>query len=241
MRFDQSEYEIRCEWGENGVQELAPVSDAVVIVDVMSFCTCVSVAVSRGAQVFPCRWEGELAADFARSVAAELAGPRAVDSYSLSPRSLTAIPNSARLVLPSPNGSALSLATGTTPTFAGCLRNRTAVADAAMSCGKRIAVVPAGERWAADNELRPALEDLLGAGAVIQCLNGTVAPEAALAVAAYEALSTRLLSTLRHCSSGRELIAMGFEEDIPLLADVDADDAAPMLKDGAFVRRAQSV
>lgn len=32
MYFNQAEFEVRCEWGEHGVVELAPISDAIVIV-----------------------------------------------------------------------------------------------------------------------------------------------------------------------------------------------------------------
>ena len=89
MTFDQSGFDVRCEWGENGVQRLAPGADVVVIVDVLSFSTCVEVANSRGAIVFPYRWKDESAAAFAASVNAELASVRrAGGGYSLSPASL---------------------------------------------------------------------------------------------------------------------------------------------------------
>lgn len=34
--FDQADFEVRCEWGLQGVLQLAPISDVVVIVDVLS-------------------------------------------------------------------------------------------------------------------------------------------------------------------------------------------------------------
>ena len=72
-------------------------------------------------------------------------------------------------MLPSPNGSTLSLATAETPTLAGCLKNCRTVALAAVTYGNRIAVIPAGEKWP-DGSLRPSFEDFIGAGAVIRYL-----------------------------------------------------------------------
>ena len=83
--FDQSEYQIRFEWGERGVAELAPISDFVVIVDVLSFSTCVDVASSRGATVFPFGWKDQRAEAYAAEHEAILAGRRGQGTYSLSP------------------------------------------------------------------------------------------------------------------------------------------------------------
>ncbi|NEQ21084.1 MAG: hypothetical protein F6K28_18030, partial [Microcoleus sp. SIO2G3] len=156
MIFDQSEFELRCEWGEQGVAQLALISDVVVIVDVLSFSTSVEIATNRGARIFPYRWKDESIADYALSVNAELASQKrqANNGYSLSPSSLVDIPAGTRLVLPSPNGASLTLRTGQTPTLAGCLRNCKAVADFARTYGTKIAVIPAGERWE-DGSLRP--------------------------------------------------------------------------------------
>jgi phosphosulfolactate phosphohydrolase-like enzyme len=44
MFYDQTEYAIRFEWGAPGVDVLAVCSDVVIIVDVLSFSTCVDIA-----------------------------------------------------------------------------------------------------------------------------------------------------------------------------------------------------
>jgi 2-phosphosulfolactate phosphatase len=234
MVFTQSAFDLRCEWGERGVAALAPASAAVIIVDVLSFSTSVSVAVERGACVFPYRWNDQRAADYAASVRAELAAPRGAGRPSLSPASLRALPPGARLVLPSPNGGALSLAAGSTPVFAGCLRNARAVALAAQALGAKIAVIPAGERWPDDQSLRPAVEDWLGAGAILSHLPGQRSPEAASAVAAFQAARPHLDDYLHQCPSGQELIARGFAGDVALAAELDVSAAAPLLIEGAF-------
>lgn len=171
--------------------------------------------------------------EFARSVGAEVAGGRGKSNYSLSPASLLKLPADLRLVLPSPNGSMLSLATGQTPTFAGCLRNAKAVALAAMQYGRKVSVIPAGERWKDDRTLRPAIEDLLGAGAILQYLAGSFSPEARLAFHAYRS-AVGIRDSLLNCSSGKELVMQGFKQDVVLAAAVDVDGNAPLLSAGAY-------
>jgi 2-phosphosulfolactate phosphatase len=235
MTFDQSGFDVRCEWGENGVRRLAPGADVAVIVDVLSFSTCVEIANSRGAIIFPYRWKDESASAFAASVNAELAGVRrAGDRYSLSPASLSDIPAGSRLALPSPNGSALSLATGRTPTLTACLRNCRAVATAAAKYGPRVAVIPAGERWN-DGSLRPAFEDWVGAGAVISHLKGSLAPEARAALSAFLNVKSDLGDILKECGSGRELIEKEFERDVEIASELDISECAPTLVDGAYI------
>jgi 2-phosphosulfolactate phosphatase len=109
---DQQPFDARFEWGEAGVQRLAPHADIVVVVDVLSFATAVDVAVGRGAIVYPCRWRDARAEELAAQVDGVLADMRSGEQgsvpYSLSPTSLLAIPPGTRLVLPSPNGATLS-------------------------------------------------------------------------------------------------------------------------------------
>jgi 2-phosphosulfolactate phosphatase len=232
--YEQSEYDIRCEWGVPGIEHLGPNCDVVVVVDVLSFSTCVDVAVGRGAIVYPYRWNDSSAGEFAEQVGAIVAqSRRSSTGYSLSPTSLMRIPRGTKLVLPSPNGSTLTLTAGDKPTLAGCLRNVGAVASAAQHLGKQILVVPAGERWP-DGTLRPCLEDMIGAGAIIHHLPGSKSPEASIAEAAYIAVAGRLPWALSSCSSGKELIERGYAKDVALAAQLNASDCAPVMKGGAY-------
>ena len=82
----------------------------------------------------------------------------------------------ARLVLPSPNGSTVSarLAAAGATVVGVSLRNAAAAAAwvRARAGDGPVAVVAAGERWY-DGPLRPAAEDLWGAGAFIAALGET--------------------------------------------------------------------
>lgn len=215
------------------MRSLLPVADVYIIVDVLSFSTCVAVAVSRGATVWPYPWKDESARRFASEKGALLAGKRG-DKYSLSPVSLRGLPAGSQLVLPSPNGAPLSLATASKPTLCGCLRNAKAIAEAAGRIGGRIAVIPAGERWP-DDSLRPCFEDWIGAGAIIEHLPGERSPEAEAAVAAWQSARPKLREQLRACPSGQELIERGFPRDVDLAGEVNVSSCVPILREGAYI------
>jgi 2-phosphosulfolactate phosphatase len=104
--------------------------------------------------------------------------------------------------------------------------------------GDAVAVVAAGERWPGGS-LRPAVEDLWGAGAFIEALVrrgvGGLSVEASTALAAYRSVADDLASALRDCASGRELHAHGFPGDVEVAAQAGAGGAVPVLTDGWFV------
>lgn len=222
-------------WGLNGLKHLLPDSDVVVIVDVLSFSTAVDVAVGKGAQVLPFAYGREDAAAHAIRHQAHLARPRSAGEgqFSLSPKSLSQLTPGQRIVLPSPNGSMLSERTDKRVTLAGCLRNARAVAKVALRSGCRIAVIAAGERWP-DGSLRPALEDLLGAGAIIDHLAASLTPDAEAARAAYQGMKASFKDAIAACASGQELIQAGFAEDVAYALALNASDAAPGLIEGAY-------
>lgn len=227
-------YDLRFEWGPAGVTAIG--SALVVIVDVLRFTTAVEAACSRGLTVYPYRWRHDDAADFARSVGAVLADGRNPTGPSLSPGSLMSLDPSTPVVLPSPNGStcaALAQESGAT-VVAGCLRNASAVARWAAARRQPVTVIACGERWP-DGSLRPAVEDLIGAGAIIASLTGSSSPEAAIAAGAFQAVAADLPSTLRGCASGRELAQKGWQADIDYASALDASTVVPVLTGGAFV------
>ena len=229
---------VHCEWGLPGIDRHKRQVAVLVIVDVLSFSTAVDIAVARGAVIRPFPLGDEAAADAAsRAAGALLARPRrtAGGQFSLSPASLEPIPPGTHLLLPSPNGARLSLAGGDRAVFAGCLRNAAAVARAALAAaaGRDIAVIPAGERWQ-DGSLRPAIEDWLGAGAIIAALGIATSPEARLAAISYRAAGPDCAELVRGSVSGMELIDAGFSRDVTLAVQTGTSVAAPRLVGGAY-------
>jgi 2-phosphosulfolactate phosphatase len=227
------------EWGPEGARKFDGLAGAIIVVDVLSFSTCVDVAVARGAMVYPFAFgDHSSAAGAAMTLGAEVAGPRGSPEYrfSLSPSSLSAVEAGTKLVLPSPNGSAISAAARTVPVLAGCLRNASAVAKraAALAQDAAVAVIPAGERWP-DGSLRPAIEDLLGAGAIVAELDLPCSPEAAIAREAFCGVRHRLRDILRGCVSGQELINRGFAQDVEIAIELNTSTAAPLLVNGAYI------
>ncbi|HSK61683.1 MAG TPA: hypothetical protein VK935_21790 [Actinomycetospora sp.] len=124
-----------------------------------------------------------------------------------------------RLVLPSPNGSAIcALLAGQGVAVVGAsLRNRRAVGRWLRRPGtgrQRMAVNP-WERWP-DGSLRPAIEDLWGAGGLLGAL--------------VEDGRTGLSPEARTVAAGFDLVA----DDVA--AELDRSSAVPVLVDGVFVR-----
>lgn len=237
----QESHRIRFEQGLEGGRRIASGDDLlVVVVDVLSFCTCISVALEVGIEVIPARWRDDGAAALAQEHGAVLAGPRSAGGVSLSPASIQRSVGIERIVLPSPNGATISAELAEVGTVvAGCLRNASAVAAACArhlghSTDAAVAIVAAGERWS-DDSLRPALEDMWGAGAILAALGreDLAAPEALAAADAFRAAATRGLP-LAALTSGRELVDMGFAEDVRIAGELDSSVLVPVLEAGVF-------
>jgi len=246
--YQQDGYDVRLEWGPAGLRRLAGECAVVVVVDVLVFTTSVDIAVGRGARVMPVSAGADEAAAAAGAVlaptglrrdGAELRADPAA-TWTLRPSSLVEVPVGTLIAMPSRNGSRLSAeatAVAGTTVLAGCLRNATAVAEAAATIAGEapIAVVPAGERWHPEETLRPALEELLGAGAITAALAGRLrSPEAEVAALAFTAARPRLAELLTGCVGGRELAHAGVGADVALAAELDVSDCVPVLVNGVF-------
>lgn len=245
----QSKYEVRFDWGREGLAGIAQGAGAIVIVDSLSFTTTVGLAVEQGLDVLPFDGVGE-PADAAARVGAHLAGPRGAAGLTLSPSSITAenvaaIAPQTRLLVPSLNGSRLAVAAAAfgVPVIAASLRNRTAVAQwilqqqVATGDRLRVAVVAAGEARD-DGSIRFAVEDLLVAGAVIDALAAVgidyAAPEAAAACAAFVGLKRATGHLLTASVTGQVLIDGGDRVDVEIAGKADVSSVVPVLGEFGF-------
>ncbi|KAA9107864.1 2-phosphosulfolactate phosphatase [Microbacterium rhizomatis] len=207
--FDQLRYQVRLEWGLDGLARLAP-ADVVVVVDVLRFSTTVTDAVARG------------------------------ESVPLDDTALAVSVNGAQV-------AAAAAASGAV-VMLGCLRNATAVATAvtAVQAGRgartSIALIACGERLGRElpGPVRFAVEDHLGAGAIIDALSARgidhSSPEAAVAGEGFRGMRRAVRHLLTASGSGQELIERGDREQVLAAAEIDATDAVALLRDGVLVR-----
>lgn len=211
--FDQSTYQVRFDWGVEGLQRLAP-ADVVVVVDVLRFSSTVADAVASGASISldeALRW--------------------------------------------SRNGATVAVAAKAPVVLVGSLRNASAVARAVTALQERsqartsVAVIAAGEADAA-GAVRFAVEDHLGAGAIVAALTDLgidhTAPDAAVAAEGFRALRRALRHMIGASGSARELAdgvaateRMTSAGLVPTstvdAAELDAHEVVPVLRDGLFV------
>jgi 2-phosphosulfolactate phosphatase len=245
--FAQSPYRCRLDWGRHGARAAAERQDILVIVDTFSFSTAVVTAVQGGGLVYPCA-EDEQPGVLAQRIGGEVAVRRkdvpAKGRFSLSPLTYLHLAPGTRIVLASPNGATCSRYARAVPfLFVGALVNAEAVAmvvshllDTTDRC---VTIIACGERWhppVADGALRVALEDYLGAGAILASLRYEQSPEARVCAGAFTHSRRDIAALLWECGSGRELRSMGFPEDVRHAAQLNSYDAVPVMR-GTHVER----
>jgi 2-phosphosulfolactate phosphatase len=241
--FTQQSYRCKLEWGRRGTREAVARGDILVVVDTLSFSSAVVTAVQQGGLIYPCA-ASEDAAALAHRVGGELAVARrdvpAKGRFSLSPLTFLDMEPDTRVVLASPNGATCSRYARETPyLFVGALLNAEAVATAVAhilaATDLSVTVVACGERWqtpSEDGELRVALEDYLGAGAILAYLEAAwQSPEARVCAGAFVQARPDLSALLWECGSGRELREKGYAEDVRHAAQLNRYDIVPVMQD----------
>lgn len=222
--------------------ERAPLEDRrLVVVDVLRSSTSIATALQNGAsKIIPVETVEDatrLAQTLdpkSRLLCGERDG-RKVSGFDLgnSPREYTRDRvEGATLVFASTNAS---------PLMAGRLEGReqrvlgyvnlSAVAELALDEGVDLAILCAGKSG------RFSLEDAACAGALIRRLAGdgdsVALNDAAEMAREYDRRhGANPESILRVCEHGRYLIELGFEEDLPVCAQIDSVPLVPLLKDG---------
>ena len=237
--------QVHVEWGPVAAQLAAARGDAIVIVDILSFSTAVTLAAERGLASYVYSGPELTARGGAAAVAARIGAVCAVGkrdarpgTISLSPASVrSAEVTTGRVLFSSLNGALVVASADHAPRLAiGCLRNRRAVAACAFEWlhrreATRVTIVACGEQWSsvsAADGMRPCLEDHLGAGAIAESLaahGATLSVEAQAAVAVFRQRHDIDLPSL---VGGRELIAAGFTEDVALAGQLDVCEVVPV-------------
>lgn len=177
---------------------------------------------------------------FSSHVSAQVAAGAAVDVAPLRSRSL--------------NGAAVTQAAAELAhrpvVIAGALRNAAAVADAILAhqvergTRQSVLILAAGERVDPEStQIRHAVEDQLGAGAIIAALGDLgidyTSPEAAVAGESFRALRNAVRHLVSASGSGRELSARGAGDTVAMASELNVDAVAPVLRDGFFVPSAE--
>lgn len=170
-----------------------------------------------------------------------------VQTLGLTAHALSAVDHGAALDLAGDDDPAAALALAAEAAGAhvvvGGLRNAAAVADHVLavqrSRGERtsISIVAAGYPDG-DEALRFAVDDLLGAGAVIAALGDLgidhASPDAAVAGEGFRALGGAVRHLLTASGTGRALAADGGRDGVLHAAARDAASVVPVLSDGVF-------
>jgi 2-phosphosulfolactate phosphatase len=202
--FAQSSYQVRLEWGVDGLARLAP-ADIVVVVDVLRFSSTVVSQVADG-QTVP------LDAD--------------ADAVSLNGAAVARAAGDGEVVL----GSLRNAAAVAQHVLRrqGERGQRTSVAI--IAAGERVSREEAAVRFAVEDQLGAgAIIAALGDLGIDHC-----SPDAAVAGEGFRALRGATKHLLTASGSGRELAEAGRRDEVLSAAAVDAASVVPLLRDGVF-------
>lgn len=144
-----------------------------------------------------------------------------------------------KIIITTSNGTAaIKAVKAADNVMVGSLWNLSAVCERALSLGKDVLIVCAGEGG------RFTLEDAVCAGMMADAIASVAHPEESDGCAAVRRLSRDLCGDVATALSlsdhGRYLARIGFGRDIPVCAQVDKTSIVPMLEAGHVVRRYRS-
>ena len=235
-----------------------PTSESVarttlIVIDTLRATTAITALLAAGAEaVYPCAGHPE-----ARALAATLPGSVLCGEtngltvngfdYGNSPTEFQDIDVRGWTVVQSTsNGTrALALTASAEVTYVGCLRNRAAVARAALDAPRGIAIVCSGEREAT----APSVEDSFTAGAVVEALlaadaRWTPLPGALLARRLFRSFRRSPRAAFADSPHAAHLRRLGFQSDLRFASAMDVESVVPVATiDGAnrvVVRSARS-
>jgi 2-phosphosulfolactate phosphatase len=106
-----------------------------------------------------------------------------------------------------------------------------------------VTVIACGERIKTDiaDNIRWAIEDYLGAGAIISYLRCAKTLEAEMCESVFIRNRDRLNVILLECESGLELSNIGFRKDVLYSAQLNMCKSAPVLENGCYVNINQKI
>jgi 2-phosphosulfolactate phosphatase len=262
--FDQSNYQVRFDWGIDGLARLEP-ADVIVVVDVLRFSTAATRAIEAGREIVlrpELSRNGAPIAHAAREHAARGAtvligclrnrgaiadaivaeqhargGRMSVVVIAAGERAARRTPLPMLLGASVPQPGQHAEGGDENPEHGG---HDPQGVDQDPEHGGHDPQGVDQERDAAQLP-RFAVEDLLGAGAIIDALitRGIdhCSPEASVAAEGFAALQHGLGHLLGASGSGRELAAAGLDGDVAYASALDASSAVAVLRDGVLVRR----
>jgi 2-phosphosulfolactate phosphatase len=241
--YSQSPYRCRLDWGIPGTVRATRRGDVVVLVDTLRFSTTVTTAAHHGVFIYPCPYEEDPAEHSAR-VGADVAiyslALPGRERVSLSPSAYTNLAPGTKIALSSLNGATCTRYGSDVPhLLLGALVNAGAAAEAVarlLPASASVTVIACGERSgeAGEGELRVAIEDYLGAGAILARLPFDLSPEAQVCAGAFLHARDSLEALLWESGSGRELRDKGLAEDVRHAARLDLYDTVPVLRGERF-------
>jgi len=239
-KIPRADHRCRMEWGRRGARRAAERGDVLVIVDTLSFSAVTATALHYGGLIYPCVDSEEVYAS-ARKMGGEAAVRRAEvprkGRFSLSPLTYVDIAPGTKITVWSPNGATCSRYADQAPyVISGGLLNAQAVAEAVTriieSRSLAVTVIACGEREKGpsdDGPIRWAVEDYLGAGAVLSYLPQAKSPDAIVCESAFQDNKDKLDQILWECPSGLELREAGFGDDVIYSARLNIYDCVPTM------------